>query len=423
MKTAEKIRIVADLIAIDSANNHEEQIAGYLLKLFAIYGIKASKITQFPGRCNLVAEIGDGQAPKIGLSGHFDTVSPGDETQWTTSPYSAVIDADTLRGLGASDMKAGVAQLVITMIELKQAGLPRHGTIRFLGTISEELTEEGARLLADQGYADDLDVLLFAEPTGVAIDQLPAYFDSGAARIDHNTLDALLAAAETTQAREQHFIFQSHKGWMTYTVTAHGKAAHSSMPGLGINAVDCLITYYQAEKALYANLMETSAELGATIYAPDIFHGGTQVNSIPAIAYEQVKVRTIPELPNSELINRLSHLIDELNQQPDMNLELTVEQSEVPVANSTPLTFAPFLQHHAHTTLAEPLDLPTISVSLGTDASEFRRRNSTAEMLVVGPGNTSAHQVDEFVSISAYLNMIELLIASLTDYFSVNQKD
>ncbi len=408
MDKSEKIKILENLVSIQTVNGNEQEAAEYLATLLKSHSIEVQVISQFPGRSNLVVQIGTGNHPILGVSGHLDTVHEGDLKTWKSDPFKAVIKNNRIYGRGTTDMKAGVAQFVINLIELKEADLPKFGTIRFLATISEELTEAGAAYLADAGYADDLDALILAEPTGVPVKQIKDYFSSGAAEIGNAKLANLEKSLKDSVSAEQHFILNAHKGWMSYTVTSRGRAAHSSMPKLGINAVDNLVSFYVAEKEFYQSLQERNNVLGGTIYSPDIFKGGEQVNSIPDLAYEKVKVRTIPELPNEELISRLQKLIDQLNQSPGVDLELTVDQSEIPVANKGSNQLIKLLQKYATQYLVEPLPLPTIGASLGTDASEFRRHNPDGEFIILGPGNTTAHKSNEYVELSAFLNMQKL---------------
>ncbi len=44
----------------------------------------------------------------------------------------------------------------------------------------------------------------------------------------------------------------------------------------------------------------------------------------------------------------------------------------------------------------------------GTDASQFVRVNPEIDVVVAGPGNESAHQVNEFVYETDYLDYIDL---------------
>lgn len=100
---------------------------------------------------------------------------------------------------------------------IKRTNQLPQGTIRLLATAGEEKEQEGAKLLADKGYLDDVDGLMIAEPTG-----------SG--------------------------IYYAHKGSMSCKVTATGKAVHSSVPFIGDNAIDTLLEFYNQFKEKYAEL-------------------------------------------------------------------------------------------------------------------------------------------------------------------------
>lgn len=54
----------------------------------------------------------------LGFSGHEDVVSAGDESDWQTDPFQATIKDGNLYGRGASDMKSGLAALIISMLEM-----------------------------------------------------------------------------------------------------------------------------------------------------------------------------------------------------------------------------------------------------------------------------------------------------------------
>lgn len=68
---------------------------------------------------NIVAEIGNG-SPIIGISRHMDGVSAGEESEWTSDSFVMAEHDDNLHGRGTDDMKAGLVNLVLVMIELKE---------------------------------------------------------------------------------------------------------------------------------------------------------------------------------------------------------------------------------------------------------------------------------------------------------------
>src|SRR5699024_1843645 len=147
------LTILKDLIAIKSVNDHEKVVATYLHDLLAKYGIDSEIRTVHGDRANLVAEIGSGK-PVLGVSGHMDVVE-AKENNWTSDPFTMIERDGLLFGRGITDMKAGLAAVVITMIELHQQGLPKKGTIRLLATMGEEIGEDGSKTLFSEGSMDD----------------------------------------------------------------------------------------------------------------------------------------------------------------------------------------------------------------------------------------------------------------------------
>ena len=83
----ERVKILSDIVEIQSVNEKELDVAHYLQDLFNKYGIQ-TKIEKLEGentRANLVAEIGNGK-PVVGISGHMDVVTTGDENLWNYDP-------------------------------------------------------------------------------------------------------------------------------------------------------------------------------------------------------------------------------------------------------------------------------------------------------------------------------------------------
>ncbi|PAK80147.1 M20/M25/M40 family metallo-hydrolase [Lentilactobacillus parakefiri] len=407
MDNHEKLQILKDLISFRTVNDNEHLVTAYIHDLLAKHGIPSTFIKYAENRDNLVAEFDTGNpGPVLGFSGHADVVHEGTLSTWTTPPFEPNVRNNRLYGRGAADMKGGLAGLTIAFISLVESKNVHSGIIRLYVTMGEEVGELGSKLLADKGYVDDLDAVVIGEPSGVSKKRLDAYVDSGGAKFTPELAAKLHQVSYDQKAPEQHFIFFAHKGWLMYEVVAHGKAAHSSMPKMGINAIDMLVNYYLKEKQFYQNIQASDPILGETVYAPTVIAGGKQINSIPDTASLKVKIRTIPEFDNQTIIKKLHQLIDDLNQQPDYKLTIDIT-SKRPVINHPGSAVIDIAQkagaHHLH----ESLDLPTIGVSLGTDASEYTRVNQKMDVVVLGPGNTTSHQHDEYIDLDTYYNMID----------------
>lgn len=207
MNKEERIKVLQDIVKIKSVNDNEKEVADYLEKLFSSNGIESKHVINNETRHNLVAEYTNGEGKVLGISGHRDVVAAGDESEWKFPPFSGHIDDGKLYGRGSTDMKSGLAALAIAMIELKNEEADFNGTIRFMATVGEEVGALGSSLLAKEGYADDLDGLIIAEPVDV--------------------------------------VGYTHKGSLNYSVVSHGKSSHSSMPDEGINSITNMSRFIQ----------------------------------------------------------------------------------------------------------------------------------------------------------------------------------
>lgn len=114
------IKILSDIVKINTENGNEKELALYLKKLLEDNGISSELIEFSDDRASLVAEISNGDGPVLALAGHMDVVSAGDENEWKYPPFDAHIEDNVMWGRGTSDMKAGLAALVIAFIEMKK---------------------------------------------------------------------------------------------------------------------------------------------------------------------------------------------------------------------------------------------------------------------------------------------------------------
>ncbi|ENZ5626635.1 ArgE/DapE family deacylase [Enterococcus hirae] len=378
MGNEEKIAILQEMIRIKSVNGKEGEVAAYLNQLLNQHGIQGEIISHTEGRDNLVATYHNGQGRVLGLSGHMDVVSAGDESNWTYPPFAAEIKGNRLYGRGATDMKSGLAAMVIAMIELKESGKPFNGTIKLLATVGEEVGELGSEQLTKAGYVDDLDGLIIGEPT------------------NYN-------------------LMYTHMGSINYTVVSHGKEAHSSMPQEGYNAINHLnefITRANEQMDALANDFQNSA-LGKTIHNVTVINGGNQVNSIPSQAQLQGNIRSIPEFPNDQIIDLLQKIVDELNEGTNYHLELTIDYNKIPVKANPDSS----LIHHIQKQFKQPL--PLVGAAATTDAAEFTKSAHSFDFVVFGPGVVNLpHQIDEYVEIDNYLDMIDTYQAIILSYLA-----
>lgn len=379
MNKERKISMLQDVLRFKSVNDHEEEVAKYLQEVLAEFDIESTLVEYAPGRSNLVAELpGVGPGKTLGFTGHLDVVSAGDETEWIHPPFDAVIDGSKLYGRGSTDMKGGTVGLVIAMIELKEKGVPFNGKIKLLATVGEEIGTLGAKQLTSLGYADDLDGLLVAEPSGA---------------------NSLVTA---------------HKGSMSYKVTSIGKSSHSSMPQEGINSINQLAEFIVLANSAMAEITEkyNNPKLGRTTHAVTIINGGNQINSIPEKAVIEGNIRSIPDFDNTEIANLIEGLIEEINQTIEGRLAIEWTQNNYPVEKPEDSALVKAAQ-------AIVGDLPIIGISPTTDAAQFTQSKTDFDFLLHGPGvPTLPHQVNEYIEIDDYLNFIDRFQAIALEYLT-----
>ncbi len=374
----EKLQILADLIAIKSVNENEIEVANYLKDLFAEYGIESKIVPVTKTRVNLVAEIGSG-SPVIGISGHMDVVSAGDESEWQSDPFVMTERNGNLYGRGTNDMKSGLVNLALTMIELKANNELKNGTVRFMATTGEEVGGAGSKKLYEEGYMDDVDYLWVAEPS-----------------------------PET--------IIYSHKGSLNFRITSLGEAAHSSMPNHGYNAINPIMKYLLELDEKLNNDPRSNEVLGKLVMSTTILNAGNQVNSVPEKAVSEINVRTIAEFDNDEVIALFKETAEKYNQEGS--------KIEVKVTMSLPSVFTTGKSDMVELTkeLGKKhlnLDIKVEGSPGVTDASNLLRgKDASFPFMMYGPGETKmAHKTDEYVRKDYYLAFFDIyreLILGLT---------
>src|SRR5712691_1543006 len=164
------IPFLQQLIRLKSVNppGNEEIVARFIADYFDyIPGCRVTLAEVDPGRPNVEIVYASRRkaAPALLLTGHLDTVLPGDLANWHHDPFGAELVDGCIYGRGTSDMKSGLAAMLLAIETLAREQADLDCDIVFLGTVGEEVDQRGARAFFERGGMEDVGAIVVGEPT------------------------------------------------------------------------------------------------------------------------------------------------------------------------------------------------------------------------------------------------------------------
>ncbi|MGI9451681.1 MAG: acetylornithine deacetylase [Geminicoccaceae bacterium] len=359
--------LLRHLVAFDTTSrNSNLDLIAFIQNFLDRCGIKSDLVSNADGtKANLFASIGPIDRPGVVFSGHTDVV-PVDGQDWSSDPFDLTERDDRLIARGAADMKGFVASVLslVPVIAARRLERPVHLAFSY----DEEVGCKGVPSLLDH-----------------MSERLPA-------------LPAGCIVGEPTGMR----VANGHKGKAGYRCTITGKASHSALNYLGVNAVEMA-----AE--IIARLRQMNLDFRAhgpffDGYEPPhctvstgVMNGGTALNIVPSSCSFEFEFRLMPDQSSEDLLAHIqefaaSTLLPGMNSIADEAAIDWYELMSYPALGSDGDASIERLACALTDTV-----LP-VKLSFGTEAGYFASRGVPS--VVCGPGHMNvAHKPDEYVDL------------------------
>jgi succinyl-diaminopimelate desuccinylase len=371
MSQKDPVALTKSLLRFDTVNppGRERDCARHAGALLKEWGFRVEYHDYEQGRTSVVARAGGTREDKpLCLTGHLDVVPLGSRA-WSREPFKGETDGDKLYGRGASDMKAGVAAMLVACKSLAKRA---HGTpgIVLVLTAGEENGCIGSQHLAQTQLLGKAGAMVVGEPTS-------------------------------------NYPFVGHKGSLKFHARFRGVSAHGSMPHLGVNAI-----YKAADAIQRLEAFDFAAKAHPIMGGPTLnvgtIEGGSSVNAVPDAAAVGVDIRTVPGMQHHALLKRLRILLGK-------DAELDVFSDLPPVWTEPQQEWVQRVFEICKPYVGEAPEARTAPYM--TDAANLLKVYAGAPTVVLGPGEAAmAHQTDEYCSMERIRESVAIYEALIRDW-------
>ena len=350
--------LLADLVAIDSqVTKSNRAIIDYLGRVCAAYEPHIDAFRKGAlDLANLVIRVpGHKPGPPLIFAGHTDTVPAN--PSWTRNPFAPGIEDGRFYGLGAADMKSGLAAAVAAVLSLDAP--PLHD-VYLMFTADEEAESGGVRHLCDQ-------------PALAGVLQ-----------------GARIVVCESTNGR----IGLGCRGFLSLRITCHGEAFHSAATNYTLNtqknaiytAARVLNALMEYEQTLQPSMGELAQQSSQNI---GLIQGGTSPNTTA----DRCSIELSRRIPATETAQQALQALTERIMAVDPTITIDVTSLDEPFATDPASSFVATVKHLSQDVLGQ------VDVYRGTGWNEGAVYSRFGTTVVFGPGTTAnAHQPNEWTA-------------------------
>jgi acetylornithine deacetylase len=419
METDSVVELISTLIAMPSVNPRlappgdlsvgEGRLTEWLGRYATRAGWRWALQAVHPGRSNFLALVPGGRGDVLLLEAHQDTVSG---EGMSIEPFRADVRDGRVYGRGACDVKGGMAAMLAALTRVAAEPPQGRPCVLMACTVNEECGFSGAVALADMWRCSPT----AAPPASCELGDAPkpTIFPAGPLLQGEGslTLDELRqlrpTAAIIAEPTDLNVVV-AHRGVARWQATVHGRAAHSSRPEQGANAIYAMARVTSLIEEFHR--VELKARPADPMCGPPAacvttIRGGSGPNTVPDRAVIDIDRRLRPDETPEEAYRELTTYLSARAELAGCRLEHEPPwmQSRGLAAGANRRLAAQLVELGRSTGLSSQ----AIGVPYGTNAASIAAAGIPA--VIFGPGSIAqAHTSDEWVAIEELERSVDVL--------------
>ncbi len=377
----ESLDLSKALIRCASITPIDNGALGVLEEYLKSIGFECSRITfsesNTPDVENLYARLGS-TPPNLCFAGHTDVVPIGDRNKWDSDPFTPTIKNGQLHGRGAADMKCAIAAFAAATRSFCK--------------------------LTNNNFCGSISFLITGDEEGPAINGTTKMLDW--LKSKGETLDDCIVGEPTSEKKVGDIIKIGRRGSLNANVSVFGNQGHVAYPDKADNPIGRLLTYLtHLDNKVWDNGTQYFQPSNLEITSVDV--GNATTNIIPAKASAKLNIR-FNNLHTGEDIKK--YLIEK---QRDI-----IEKSrlDIKISGESFLTTPGNLTNLIINAIKEVTNINAqLSTSGGTSDARFIK--DFCPVSEFGMLNTTAHKINEHVSINDLTKLAKIYENVLRKYF------
>ena len=370
--------LLKTMVAFDTVNSNisnradaELPLAIYLEDLARAIGLTVQRLPVAGRGFNLLVSYQvDARLPWLLFESHLDTVTA---EGMTVDPFAGYVHDGRLYGRGACDTKGTGAAMLWALRDYADNADAGGNNVAIVYTVDEEIFKTGVRTFVEKHLP-----LLDWRPVGVIV-------------------------GEPTRLRP----VVAHNGVVRWSITAVGRAAHSSDPSRGRSAISAMTKVVAAlEKQYIPGLVAVHPLTGKAQCSINMIQGGVQINIVPEHCEIHLDRRVVPGEDPEDVLPAVESVLEALRS-TDPNLHVVQSAPAMIDSPLDPSGGEAFAEYVRQVLLQMNCAAELRGVGYGTDASSFGRVGLSA--VVLGPGDIAqAHTAEEWIDLNELQRGVEV---------------